>query len=128
MAKSKLTKTKEISEETKRKVLERQRGKSLSGVALTPYNTEFHHVIFRSGSGVGYEWNIVAITSEEHRLYHDHQNIKVYGRERFTWDEFDTIMKNHLKYEYPNWTEKLCKYHIYWEEKDYGITSRREQN
>lgn len=111
----------EVSEKTKRIVLERQGNKSISGVALTGKSVEFHHVIPRSKSGVGYEWNIVAITSEEHRLYHDHLPIKVYGRELYTWEEFDTIMKNHLKSRYPKWSEQGCRYQKFFEEEDYGI-------
>lgn len=121
MAKSKLTKAKEISKETKERVLERQHYRSISGVALTPYNTEFHHVIFRSDSGVGYEFNIVAITSEEHRAFHDHQNILVNGRKRYTYIEFGILMKNHLKLHYSGWEESKCKYHKYWSEDDYKI-------
>ena len=45
MAKSRLTKAKEISPETKQKVWDRQHGRSISGVALSPYNVEFHHDI-----------------------------------------------------------------------------------
>lgn len=111
----------EVSEKTKAKVLERQGNKSISGVVLTGKSVEFHHVVPRSKSGVGYEWNIVAITSEEHRLYHDHLPIKVYGRELYTWEEFDTIMKNHLKARYPKWSEKGCRYQKFFEEEDYGI-------
>lgn len=121
MAKSKITKQKEITKETKQKVLARQNNKSVSGVYLTPYNTDFHHVIFRSDSGVGYEWNIVAITTEEHSLFHDKKKIKVYGRERYTWQEFDTLMKNHLKIKYPNWSEDKCKVNKYFSEEDYGV-------
>lgn len=124
MPKSNLTKAKEISQETKVKVLERQNYKSISGVALTPYKAEFHHVIYRSSSGVGYEWNIVALTSEEHRCVHDKQPIKIYGRERYSCEEFETLMKNHLKINYPNWSEEKCHYHKYWKEEDYGIYSR----
>lgn len=121
MAKSKLTKVKEITGITKSKVLERQQYKSISKVALTPSNVDFHHVIYRSNSGVGYEWNIVAITKEEHRQYHDKQNIKVNGKDYYTWQEFETLMKNHLKIKYSNWGEDKCKYKKYWEEKDYEI-------
>lgn len=119
--KSNLTKAKEISQETKNKVLARQGNRSITGATLTPYNVEFHHVIYRSNSGVGYEWNIVAITNEEHRDYHDKQNIKVNGRDRYTWEEFEILMKNHLKIKYPNWSEEKCKYHKYWSEEDYEI-------
>lgn len=111
----------EVTERTKKRVLERQNYLSISGTSLTVRSVEYHHVVPRSKSGVGYEWNIVAMTSEEHRLYHDHQPIKVYGRERYTWEEFDTLMRNHLKIHYPNWSEKGCKYQKYKEEEDYGI-------
>ena len=119
MAKSRLTKAKEISPETKMKVLERQHHRSISGVALTDRNTEFHHVIFRSDSGIGYEWNIVAITADEHRWFHDHCNIKVNGRDRYSYLEFGILMKNHLKLRYPNWKEDYCRFHKYWDEQDY---------
>lgn len=111
----------EVTEETKKRVLDRQKYLSISGASLTVRSVEYHHVVPRSKSGVGYEWNIVAITSEEHRLYHDHLPIKIYGRERYTWEEFDTLMKNHLKSRYPKWTEKGCRYQKHFEEKDYGI-------
>ena len=124
MAKSKLTKAKEISYETKCKVLDRQGNRSISGVMLSPYNVEFHHVVPRSASGVGFEWNIVCLTKEEHRWYHDHCNIQVNGRDRYTYLEFEILMKNHLKKMYEGWSEYSCKFHKYWEEKDYGVTRR----
>ena len=97
MAKSKQAKAKEISEKTKQIVLERQHYRSISGVALTPYNVTYHHVISRGEQGVGAEFNICAITKEEHRLFHDKNDIPVNGRERYSWIEFDILMKNHLK-------------------------------
>lgn len=124
MAKSKLTKAKEISFETKQKVLDRQGNRSVSGVYLAPYNIEFHHVIPRSSSGVGYEWNIVALTKEEHRLYHDHCPIPVNGKERYTWLEFGILMKNHLKMRYEGWSEEKCKVRKYAEESDYKVTRK----
>lgn len=124
MAKSKLTKAKEISYETKVKVLDRQANRSITGVFLSPHNTDFHHVIYRSDSGIGYEWNIVALTRDEHRLVHDHQPIMVNGRVRYSWDEFNILMKNHLKKMYEGWSEYSCRFHKYWEEKDYGVTRR----
>lgn len=119
--KSKLTKAKEISLETKKKVLERQHYRSISGVALHEGNMDFHHVIFRSDSGIGYEWNIVCITSEEHRLFHDHCDIKVNGRNRYTYEEFGILMKNHLKLNYEGWSEDKCRFHKYWDEEDYEV-------
>ena len=116
------TKAKEISQRTKEKVLKRQNNRSIGGELLT--SVEFHHVRPRSASGVGYEWNIVALTPQEHRNLHDKQNIKVYGRDRYTWQEFETLCKNHLKIHYPNWTYDLCRYRKYWSEDDYGIMGR----
>lgn len=91
---------------------------------LSPYNVEFHHVIPRSASGVGYEFNIVAITKDEHRWYHDHCNIQVNGKDRYTYLEFDTLMKNHLKKMYEGWSEYSCQYKKNKEEKDYGVVRR----
>lgn len=121
MAKSNCTKAKEISLKTKEKVLKRQSNKSISGASLYNNNVEFHHVVFRSSSGVGYEWNIVALTSDEHRALHDKNMIEVNGRVRYTNEEFEILIKNHLKIKYPNWSEDKCKYHKYWKEQDYEI-------
>lgn len=122
--KSKLTKAKEISYETKCKVLDRQGNRSITGVMLSPYNVEFHHVVPRSASGVGYEFNICAITKDEHRWYHDHCDIQVNGRSRYTYIEFEILMKNHLKKMYEGWSEEKCKFRKYAEEKDYGVVRR----
>lgn len=121
MVKGKFTKAKEISDATRRLVLERQGFKSISGASLMLGNVEFHHVRPRSSSGVGYEWNIVALTFEEHRALHDKQDIYVNGRKRWTCDEFETLIKNHLKLKYHNWTYEKCKYQKYWEIDDYEI-------
>lgn len=120
--KSRLTKAKEISLATKRIVLERQHYRSISGVALTNNNAEFHHVIFRSQSGIGAEWNIVAITSDEHRWFHEGCNIKVNGRDRYTYLEFGILMKNHLKLNYNGWTEENCKFKKYKDFSEYGVS------
>lgn len=130
MAKSRLTKAKEISQATRKAVWERQNGRSISGVYLQPNSTEYHHVIHRSGSGVGYEWNIVAITSEEHRCVHDRQPIKIYGRLRYTCDEFEALMKNHLKLNYNGWSEEKCRYRKGMQEQDYEVkrSSKRQPN
>ena len=92
---------------------------------LSPYNTEFHHVIPRSASGIGAEWNICAITSDEHRAFHDHQYILVNGKKRYTYLEFDILMKNHLKKMYEGWSEDNCRFRKYAEEKDYGVFRRK---
>lgn len=118
------TRAKEISLETKEKVLKRQNNKSISGVSLYNKSIEFHHYVERSSSGVGYEWNIVAITSEEHRQLHDKVNIKVNGHDYYTWQEFETIIHNHLLLNYRGWGIEKCKYHKGWKEEDYGIVYR----
>lgn len=128
MAKSKATKAKEVTEQTKRIVLERQGYRSISGATLKLGATEFHHVRPRSSSGVGYEWNIVALTSEEHRLLHDKKKIKYYDRDRWEYEEFETLIRNHLKINYPNWSYKACKYEKGYEVKDYGIVGKFRSN
>ena len=127
MKKSKQAKAKEISQETKQVVMERQHYRSISGVALSPYNVEFHHVIFKGDQGIGQEWNICAITKEEHRLFHDHNDICVNGRKRYSWLEFDILMKNHLKLWYEGWSEDACKYKKYKEFWEYGVTRREHK-
>ncbi|MBR2653985.1 MAG: HNH endonuclease [Lachnospiraceae bacterium] len=118
----------EVTEETKKKVLERQDYKSISGAGLNVRTVNYHHVIPRSSSGVGYEWNIVALTGEEHREYHDHAPITINGRQYYSWEEFDTLIQNHLKIKYPNWSKKLCRYNKYKEtEEEYGIIHESER-
>ena len=119
MAKHKQTQIKDISEETKKYVLERQHGKSISGAVLSNYNVSFHHVVSRGNQGVGFDFNVVAITFDEHRQFHDGQNIKVNGRDRYTPEEFETLMWNHLKLNYSGVSKETNTYHKYWEEEDY---------
>lgn len=120
--------TKEISEATKKNVMTRQGGRSVSGAYLTEKTASFHHYIARSASGVGYEWNIVALTFDEHRAVHDHQPIKVNGKVRYTWEEFHTLMHNHLALRYRNWSEDKCKYKKRLTEEEYGIERNYKPN
>ena len=115
---------KQITTDTRRAVLERQHYKSISGRYLSEESASFHHYVERSSSGVGYEWNIVALTFEEHRAIHDHQPIKWGKRVLYTYDQFITLIRNHLIINYENWSEKGCKYHKGWEIEDYGIVRR----
>ena len=115
---------KQITTDTRRAVLERQNYKSISGRYLTEESASFHHFVERSASGLGYEWNIVALTFEEHRAIHDHQPIKWGKRVLYTYDQFITLIRNHLILNYENWSEKKCKYHKGWEQEDYGIVRR----
>ena len=115
---------KQITTDTRRAVLERQNYASISGRHLTEESASFHHYVERSSSGVGFEWNIVALTFEEHRAIHDHQPIKWGKRVLYTYDQFITLIRNHLIIHYENWTEKGCKYHKGWEQENYGIVRR----
>ena len=127
MRKHKQTLAKEISLDTKRLVMERQGYRSITGVALSESSATFHHVIYRSGQGIGAEWNVVALSFDEHRRFHDKQDILVNGRERYTWQEFDTLMKNHLKLWYEGWSESACKYDKYKTIDEYGVMRRERK-
>lgn len=123
MAKGDYTKAKQITPKTKEIVLKRQNYKSITGASL--YNgADFHHFIERSSGGVGYEWNIVAITREEHRCLHDKTKIKVNGKPMYTWKEFETLIRNHLILHYNGWTFDKCLYKKRYEEADYGVIRR----
>lgn len=118
---SKYVQTKEISDKTKKAVLERQGYRSITNAYLNERTASFHHYIHRSASGIGYEWNIVALTFDEHRAVHDHQPIKVNGRVRYTYEEMDTLMRNHLILHYRNWSVDNCKYKKRMSEADYKV-------
>ena len=115
---------KSITLETRKAVLERQNHRSISGAYLTEGTASFHHFVERSSGGVGYEWNIVALTFEEHRAIHDHQPIKVGRRVLYTYDQFITLIRNHLIISYEGWSEDKCKYRKYLEESEYGVVRR----
>ena len=120
----KYVEAKSITLETRKTVLERQNHRSISGAYLTEGTASFHHFVERSSGGVGYEWNIVALTFEEHRAIHDHQPIKVGRRVLYTYDQFITLIRNHLIISYDGWTEDKCKYRKYLEESEYGVVRR----
>lgn len=114
------TKQTEITDDEKEIVLKRQNYHSISGVYLGTdiHNCDFHHVV-NSGlgiKGVGYEWNLVALSRNEHRLLHDHQNIG-----RYSYLDFIIICKNHLKLRYANWNEDKCKVKKGYSKDDYGV-------
>lgn len=112
-------KSKEITEKTRKKVYLRQHGLSISKRCLPPGQTEYHHFIERSSSGVGFEWNVVALTSEEHRQLHDGQKVG-----RFSNHDFKTLIRNHLILNYEGWSEEKCKYKRGFEEDEYGVVRR----
>lgn len=121
---SKYTEAKSITNETRNAVLERQHNKSISGRYLTDGTASFHHYVERSSSGVGYEWNIVALTFEEHRAVHDHKPIMVGKRILYTYEQFCTLMRNHLIINYVDWSEDKCKYKKHLLEEEYGVVRR----
>lgn len=121
---SKYTEAKTITLETRKSVLDRQNHRSISGRYLTEDTASFHHYVERSSGGVGYEWNIVALTFEEHRAIHDHQPIKIGKRVLYTYDQFITLIRNHLIINYEGWSEEKCKYKKYLEEQEYGVVRR----
>lgn len=121
---SNYTKAKSITLETRKAVLERQNYKSISGCYLTESTASFHHYVERSSGGVGYEWNIVALTFEEHRAVHDHQDIKIGKRVLYTYKQFITLIRNHLIINYENWSEDRCKYKKRLLEEEYGVVRR----
>lgn len=120
------TKAKQITPRTKEIVYKRQGGRSITGVYIPYGSGDYHHYVERSSGGVGYEWNIVLITREEHRCYHDHSKIKVNGRPRYTFKEFETLIHNHLVKHYEGWTFDKCLYKKYKEEADYGVVRRNQ--
>lgn len=115
---------KSITPETRKAVLERQGNKSISGRYLSDGTASFHHYVERSSSGVGYEWNIVALTFDEHRAIHDHQDIKMGKRILYTYDQFQTLIRNHLIINYEGWSEDKCKYRKHLLEEEYGVVRR----
>ena len=121
---SKVKQAKSISLETRKSVLERQHYRSISGRYISESNASLHHFVERSSGGIGYEWNIVALTFEEHRAVHDHQPIKMGKRVLYTYDEFQTLMRNHLIINYENWSEQKCKFQKRLTEEEYGISRR----
>lgn len=113
------TKAKSITPQTKQKVWERQKGVSILSHLVISKEMCCCHFAGRGVSGVGYEWNIVGLTAEEHRLLDENKPVG-----RYTNEQAKTLIRNHLILNYNNWTLEKCKYHKGWEEQDYGITRR----
>lgn len=115
-------KAQEITDRTRKSVLDRQRTRSISGAYLLPGKLNCHHFISVGSGGVGYEWNVVALTPSEHRQLHDGSDIKCDNGRTYTNKQFKTLIRNHLILHYDGWSEKNCKYKKNYEEEDYGVT------
>lgn len=108
MPKSKSTKAHEISRETKKKVFERQGGRSLFPPFM-PITIDMCccHYIPRSRGGVGEEWNIFGCFQNdwlnEHRMFDLHQLP-------------ENIVREHLKENYEDWSEEACVFHKWYED------------
>lgn len=125
MPKSRQTKVKGITQATKEKVWRRQKGLSiLSNRPITVAQCCCHY-IGRGVRGVGYEWNIVGLTPEEHRLLDENKPIPVNNRKRWTNAEAQILIKNHLILNYIGWSEEACEYDKYkFSEEEYGVKPR----
>ena len=127
MAKGDLTKAKQISPETKKKVWERQNGRSVvSGFPISVEMCCCHFIGRGEKSGVGYEWNVVGLTTDEHRLLDENKPLKINGRIRYSNAEMQTIIHNHLVENYEGWALAKCSYHKYWKEEDYDVKRRKK--
>lgn len=116
---------KDITKETRESVRKRQENYSLTGVYLN--EAEFHHFVTRGSQGVGYEWNIVALTPLEHRQLHDGADITLPdGTKLFTNKAFKSFIRTHLKESYRGWSEDKCKVHKGWNKEDYHIERNYE--
>lgn len=112
--KSKRTKDLEISQATRQKVLERQKNLSITGRYSSTYH--LHHFVSKGASGCSFHWNLIALLPEEHIQYHNGGKVG-----RYTHEEFQTLMRNHLVIHYSNWSLDKCKYKKGYEESDYGV-------
>lgn len=125
MAKGDFTKAKQITQKTKQAVYERQKGRSiLSGQPITISMCCCHFVGRGEKSGVGYEWNIVGLTPEEHMMLDQNRPLWIYKSNSVTKlenSEMHQMIEEHLKENYNGWSKEKCSYHKYWEEKDYEV-------
>ena len=122
------TKAKQITPQTKEKVWRRQHGRSLLSNKSITKEMCCCHVVGRGNSGVGYEWNIVGLTPDEHRELDESKPITIDGKVRWTNEEAQTLIRNHLILNYENWSESNCKYKKYKKEGEYGVVARRDRN
>lgn len=117
MAKSKRTKALEITLETKRKVWERQKGKSLFA-PYSPISVEecCCHFIPRSQGGLGIEENIFGCVQKpwmnEHAVFDGNVLLSKSNAHKMniTQEEMRSVVRNHFIINYPGWNESKLKY------------------
>lgn len=124
------TKAKEISKETKQKVWERQKGRSIFA-PYKPISVEMCccHFVSKGGNnrhgkttsgGVGYEWNIFGCYQlgnvNEHTHFDNNEPVNNLSNE-----EAIKVVENHLKRHYKGWELDKCSYHKGWDKKDYQV-------
>ena len=109
MAKSKRTVALSIPKEVKKKVWERQKGRSL----FAPYpNITVEecccHYIPRSKGGLGIEENIFGCTYDQHMLFDNNVLKGGYNLHstNITIEQMHQVVRNHMTRCYENWNEK----------------------
>ena len=118
MARSNRSKVIEISQKTRRKVMERQDGLSITGRSLGN-GVNYHHIVSKGSEGVGYEFNVIALTPDEHIEYHRGSSILTEHKGKLNRKEFDQFIDDYMKQIYSNWSRDKCKYVPGWTEEDY---------
>lgn len=107
--KSKRTKALQISMKTKKKVWERQQGRSVvSNKPITVYEC-CCHVVPKSKGGLGIEENIVGMTQDEHRIFDNN----LLGSHKEGSQSYKEKIIKHLQAHYPNWSEDNLIYKKY---------------
>ncbi len=100
------TKALQITTSTKKKVWERQKGKSVvSGKPIT-WNECCCHYVSRARGGLGIEENIVGMTYEEHMIF----DLNQVGDHLTEHKLFRRLAREHLEKCYPGWAEEKVIY------------------
>lgn len=111
-----------INEITRQNVRKRQDFRSITGIWLGESGGHMHHFISRGRSGVGFEWNLILMTDDEHQQYHNGGLVRVNGTNIvYTHEEFTDKMRDYLISQYDGWSEERCRFHKFWEYKDYKV-------
>ena len=98
--------------------MERQDGLSITGRSLGN-GVNYHHIVSKGSEGVGYEFNVIALTPDEHIAYHRGSAVLTEFKTIRNRKEFDQFIDDYMKNFYPNWSRSKCKYVPGWSEEDY---------